>query len=463
MTSDPIMNATAWAEQTFGSAVLGDKRRPPRAVQLGAALLTNPAASLPRQLATKAELIASYQLLHEPDVTHAALLTPHWQQTREQAGSYPLVLLSGDLTILDYSHHPKTTKLGPIGNGKGRGYLVHSVLAILPQPRQVLGLAHQIPLVPQPKVRGETLRQMQARRRQTDVWQEAVEAIGAPPAGVCWVHVGDRGSDIFRFLAACQAQGCDFLVRAAKNRRVEEEGEAEADPTIDYLFPVVREWPSKGTQTIRVPASHGQSARDAVVQITWGPIRLLPPQQEKGYQPIDAWVIRVWEPAPPKGVKEPLEWVLLTSLTTESEAAAWERVACYSCRWTNEDYHQCLKTGCSLEQRNLDDQPALERFLALCAPVAIQLLQLRDLARIEPERPAVEVMDPQLVEVVAQVTGTASQGLTIQGFCFAVARRGGYLGRKRDGPPGWKTLWRGWYDFQRILEGVRLAAHLPRN
>jgi len=227
MTSDPIMNATAWAEQTFGSAVLGDKRRPPRAVQLGAALLTNPAASLPRQLATKAELIASYQLLHEPDVTHAALLTPHWQQTREQAGSYPLVLLSGDLTILDYSHHPKTEKLGPIGNGKGRGYLVHSVLAILPQPRPVLGLAHQIPFVPQPKVPTETLRQMQARRRQTDVWQESVEAIGGPPAGVRWVHVGDRGSDIFRFLAACQAQGCDFLVRAAKNRRVEEEGEAE--------------------------------------------------------------------------------------------------------------------------------------------------------------------------------------------------------------------------------------------
>ena len=458
MTTPSIADAQSWAAQTFGSTALGDTRRVPRAVGLGAAILTNPAASLPRQLATKAELVASYQLLHEPDVTHAALLSPHWQQTREQARQHPLVLLSGDTTILDYSHHRKTEGLGPIGNGKGRGYLVHSVLAILPHPRQVLGLAHQIPVVPTPKVKGETLRQMQARRRQTDVWQEAVEAIGAPPEGVCWMHVGDRGSDIFRFLATCLAQHCAFLVRAAKNRRVEEE--EDTDPIIAYLFPLVRAWEGKAQHTIRVPASHGKPARAATVQITWGPIRLLPPRQEKGYDPIDAWVIRVWEPDPPKGIKQPLEWILLTSLETASAEAAWERVAQYSCRWTNEDYHSCLKTGCQVEQRNLGDQPALERLLAICAPVAIQLLQLRDLARIEPERPATEVMDPEMVAVVAAVTRTASEELTIQTFCVAVAKRGGYLGRNGDGPPGWKTLWRGWYDIQRILEGVRLARHL---
>jgi hypothetical protein len=459
VTNPSTADAQIWAEQTFGSTVLGDKRRVPRAVDLGAAILTNPAASLPQQLDTTAELTATYQLLHEPDVTHAALLTPHWHQTREQAGRHPLVLMSGDTTILDYSHHRTTKGLGPIGNGKGRGYLVHSVLAMLPHPRQVLGLAHQIPLVPKPKIKGETLRQMQARRRQTDVWQESVEAIGAPPEGVCWVHVGDRGSDIFRFLATCLTQRCAFLVRAAKNRRAEED-EEDTDPVIDYRFPLVRAWPGKATQTIHVPASHGKPAREAQVAITWGPIRLLPPQQEKGYAPIAAWVVRVWEPDPPKGITEPLEWIVLTSLATASEEAAWERVAQYSCRWTNEDYHSCLKTGCALEQRNLGDQPALERLLAIGAPVAIQVLQLRDLARIEPERPAVEVMDPELVAVVAAVSTITSQGLTIQAFCRAVARRGGYLGRKGDGPPGWKTLWRGWYDVQRILEGVRLARHL---
>lgn len=464
MTPGAITDAHLWAEHTFGTTALGDKRRVPRAVQLAAAMLTNPAASLPRQLASRAELTAAYQLLHEPDVTHTALLTPHWQQTREQARQHPVVLMSADTTLLDYSHHRKTDGLGPIGNGTGRGYLVHSVLALLPHPRQVLGLAHQIPFVPQPKITGETVRQMQARRRQTDVWTDAVEAIGAPPAGVCWVHVGDRGSDVFRFLATCLARQCAFLVRAAKNRRAETAEDAgdegETDAVIGYLFPLIRGWQGKAQRTLRVPASHGTPARDAAVQITWGPIRLLPPRQEKGYEPITAWAVRVWEETPPTGIKEPLEWILLTSLVTESEEQAWERVAQYACRWTNEEYHSCLKTGCALEQRHLGDHPALERMLALCAPVAIQLLQLRDLARIEPERPATEVMGPEMVAVVSAMSQVPSAGMTVGDFCRAVARRGGYLGRTGDGPPGWKTLWRGWYDVQRILEGVRLARHL---
>lgn len=463
MTSDPLVDATTWAEQTFGTAQLGDARRTRRAVQVGAAFLTHPAASLPHQAGSPAALTASYQLLHEPDVTHHALLTPHWDQTRTQAGQHPLVLLSADTTILDYSHHRKTKQLGPIGNGKGRGYLVHSVLALLPQPRQVLGLAQQLPLVPRPKVKGETLRQLQHRRRQTDVWPEAVEAIGAPPPGVTWVHVGDRGSDIFRFLATCLAHRCAFVVRAAKNRRVEvdEEDGGESDPLIDYLFPVVRAWRSQGTRTLALPAQHGNPAREAHVAISWGPVRLLPPRQEQADGPIEAWAVRVWEPDPPAGVKHPLEWLLLTSVATTTAEAAWERVQWYACRWTNEEYHQCLKTGCALEDRHLGDQPALERLLAFCAPVAIQLLQLRDLARIDPERPAREVVEPDLVAVVAQLSGTAVEDMTVTTFCRAVAQRGGYLGRKRDGPPGWKTLWRGWYDVQRILEGVRLAAQLP--
>jgi Transposase DNA-binding/Transposase Tn5 dimerisation domain len=464
----PLTPAAAadWAQHTFGSAQLGDKRRPARAVQLGTAMLANPAASLPRQLPTPAALEATYDLLHQADVTHAGVLTPHWEQTRELARQHPLVLLTGDLTTLDYSHHPTTTGLGPIGNGRGRGYLVHSVLALLPAPRQVLGLAHQIPYVPPPKRTGETLRQMQARRRQTDVWQEAVEAIGAPPQGVRWVHVGDRGSDIFRFLEACQTHHCDFLVRACKDRRV---AEATDDPAeeeaISRLFTAVRSWPSQGERTIEVPASHGHVARTTEVVVSWEAVVLQQPRQEPAEGPITAWVVRVWEPHPPAGVKEPIDWVLLTSVPVTSLEEAWERVAWYRARWTNEDYHQCLKTGCGIEQRNLGDQPALERLLAFCAPVAIVLLQLRDVARIEPERPATEVVAAELVRLVALLSGQVPAAMTIRDFWYAVARRGGYLGRKRDGPPGWKTLWLGWYDVQRILEGVRLAPQLapPEN
>lgn len=455
MPSLSITDPQAWAERTFGSVRLGDPRRRQRAIQVAAALASNPAASLPVQAADRAALKGTYHLLHTDAVTHEALLGPHWQQTRDVARRHPLVLLTGDLTTLDYSHHPTTSGLGPIGDGRGRGYLVHSVLAQLPLPRRVLGLAHQIPYVPQPKVTGETLRQRQGRRRQTDVWIDAVTAIGRPPDGVCWVHVGDRGSDIFRFLAACREQGCDFLVRAAKNRRVQDE-----DGQIALLNVAVQSWPSKGTRVLQLPAGHGKPARAATVAVTWQAVDLLVPQQERADTPIGAWVIRVWEPEPPAGSKAPIEWLLLTSVPVETEADAWEQVAWYTCRWTNEDYHQCLKTGCRLEQRTLGDQAALERLLALCAPMSIQLLQVRDAARLTPTQPATATVEPETVEVVAALAGVPAAAFTIQDFWHTVARRGGWLGRTRDGPPGWKTLWTGWQAIYFILEGVRLARGL---
>ena len=56
----------------------------------------------------------------------AALLASHVQATMER------VLAVQDTTELDYSHHPATASLGPIGNGHGRGMLVHATLAITP-------------------------------------------------------------------------------------------------------------------------------------------------------------------------------------------------------------------------------------------------------------------------------------------------------------------------------------------
>jgi hypothetical protein len=47
--------------------------------------------------------------------------------------------------------------------------------------------------------------------------------------------------------------------------------------------------------------------------------------------------------------------------------------------------------------------------------------------------------------------------MTTGAFWKAVAQMGGYLARQGDGPAGWKTLWKGWFRVQALLEGVHLA------
>ena len=56
----------------------------------------NPSANLPAHMQTWKETMALYRLLKEDDVTFEALMQPHWQQTREQALSSPVVLLVQD-------------------------------------------------------------------------------------------------------------------------------------------------------------------------------------------------------------------------------------------------------------------------------------------------------------------------------------------------------------------------------
>ena len=150
----------------------------------------------------------------------------------------------------------------------------------------------------------------------------------------------------------------------------------------------------------------------------------------------------------------------MTSVPTTTLEQAWERVGWYEHRWIVEDYQQCLKTGCRLEERQVQSADRLIRLLGLLSPLAVRLLCLRDLARREPERPAHEVLAADLLAIVAAQAGQAPTQMTTGAFWKAVAQLGGYLARQGDGPPGWKTLWRGWLRVQTLLEGVHLAAQL---
>ena len=96
MNTQDVLDPKSWAERTFGSAQMHDRRRTRRAVQAATNLAENPLGSLPAQMHTWKETKAVYRLLDEPDVTFAALMQPHVHQTREQALSSPVVLLVQD-------------------------------------------------------------------------------------------------------------------------------------------------------------------------------------------------------------------------------------------------------------------------------------------------------------------------------------------------------------------------------
>jgi hypothetical protein len=452
-----VLDPKSWAEQTFGRVHLHDLRRTRRAVHAATRLAENPLGSLPAQMQTWKATKALYRLLGEEDVTFAALMQPHMEQTRVQATTAPVHLLVQDTTDIDLSHRHQISGVGQIGNERGRGFFLQTVLAVNPATGAMLGCIAQEPFVRIPAPSGEARSHRHKREeRETDVWMRQVQAIGTPPRGSTWVHVGDRGADMFPFFQACQQTQTHFVVRAAQNRRVQGQ-----DTAIGYSLSQARSWPSQASRPFELPSRHGHPGRATHLQLACGPMTLLPPRWEPraGKEPMTMWVIRVWEEQAPDGEK-PLEWLLLTSVPTNTLEEGWERVDWYRQRWLVEDYHQCLKSGCRIEERQVQSVDSLMRLLGLLSPLAVRLLQIRAAARAEPERPAHEVIEPVLLAVVAQRSGQASATMTVGTFWREVARLGGYLARTHDGPPGWRTLWKGWLVLQPFLEGVRFAAQL---
>jgi hypothetical protein len=460
------------SEKHFGSACLGDARRTRRLIKTAAVMMQNPAGTLPDKLTKWPDLMGLYRLLAADDVTHAAVIQPHCRQTLQLMHATPgVILLPHDTTELDYhDHQAVAAELSQIGNGRRRGYLCHNTLAITPD-RQVLGLAGQILHLRRRVPKGEKAR---AKREHPDreslLWQRGCQQVGPAPAGAMWVDICDRGSDSFEFLEYAHSHQRHYVIRAAKDRALDGEDHLGVDRIHRTLFAYAADLPTLGYRQVQVPASSkkGSKARVARVAIAAGPLTLAAPKQPRGRcigQPLATWVVHVREIDAPAGVT-PLQWILLTNVAAQTLEQASERIDWYECRPIIEDYHKGMKTGVGIELPQLESADRLEPVIGLLSVVAVVLLGLRHLARspAAQQTPAVAAVPPLWVKIIAaevyqslRKQARAAEDLSLQEFFVGVARLGGHLARKHDGPPGWLTLWRGWQKLHQLIRGAELV------
>lgn len=449
-----------WAMQQWGQANLGDARRNARAIRLGVALAAQPQASLPNQTGSWAFLKAAYRLLNEKDVTYSALSAPHWQTTRTQASVLGdnVVLFIQDTTELDFTAHRQTQGLGHIGDTNGRGFELHSSLAVIPTPGnpEVFGVAAQTVWTrEQVHKNKETRSQRHNRHKESDVWAEIVEAIGkapSPETGTTWISVGDRGSDVFSYLRRSRCLDWHCLVRISQNRVIQTAAGHSAK-----LLSWARSLLPQATKTIELRGRDGMPKRTVELQVAWEQVSICPPRNgpERQENSVGGWCIRCWEP---NVGKDALEWILFSTVPVTDAHSAAIILDWYACRWVIEEDHKCLKTGCSIEQRQLETAQGLLAILGFLAIVAVRLLQLRTLSRSIPESPASQVVPPLLLKVLVARLGLPNSELTMHQFWRQLASLGGFIGRKGDGEPGWQTLWRGWQRLQDLSWGAALAA-----
>ncbi len=455
------LDSKTWAAQQFAACKLGDKRRTNRVIKMAEQMADNPSGSFCEQMETWGDLKAAYRLFDKEKVTFEAVVRPHWEQTKQvESGRY---LLLDDTTEVDFGSHRQIKGLAELGNGSGRGFLLHNALMVNANSQEIVGVAGQTVHYRKPRPKKETIAQRMKRERESRVWGDVIDDIGQPPEGVQFVHVCDRGADDFVVFCHLVKQQSDWVIRASSLHRKILNPDGERVSLSQYLATL----PLAGTFTLALRSRKDQPARTAKLEVRFGKLRVPVPchtspyVKSSGLSSIEMWVVQVCEVDAPEGV-EPISWVLYTSLPVAVFGAAWQIIEYYELRWLVEEYHKALKTGCCIQKRGLRKAERLEPMVALMSVVALRLLQLKSVARTDPDRPAKKIVPRLWLQMLkaARKNLRRVHDLTIGEFYRELAKLGGFLGRKSDGEPGWITIWRGWEKLNTLVRGAELALRL---
>jgi hypothetical protein len=445
---------------------LGHKARDKRLLRVAKAVRKAPAHSFPQQFREdQAGLKGAYRFFGNKKVTAEGILSGHVAATRDRCSRSGRVLAVQDTTSLVFKHEVQGA--GRINQFKDvKGLWVHSTLALDEATHEVQGVLGQMVWArPEKKKRKETGAQRKQRPRESLRWAEAACQVAdvfnqlPEQQRPHVVHVLDSEGDIFETLEVLQALGDSFVIRATRERLLapSQQEHAEHAAPRHYLLDTVERAPVLGHKVVHVPRRPGQVERQAVLDIRACRVQLMPPlnRRRKG-QPLSLNVVLAQESHPPAAQK-PLRWCLLTDEPSDTLPECLAVVRTYEGRWLVEELHMGFKTGCGTEARQLKNEHRLTNFLALASVMAFGMLALRDAARRPTAPPACEHLSEVQLALLGQLHPALPPAPTAYEALRAMACLGGFIGRKSDGEPGWRTLWRGWEQLLLAEVGYRLA------
>lgn len=447
-----------WAEQQFGSCQLGDQRRTKRMIKVAAQAAARPDASTPKQTERWADCKAAYRLFHQDEVTFEAVIAPHCALSRAVGPGTWLVI--NDTTELHFGYHRDLPGTGRVGS-YGQGFYLHTAMIVAAEGGELIGLAAQeLYRRPLKKVKRVSSAKRKKLSRESDIWGRVIDQVGPPPAGARFIHVDDRGADGFDIYCHLLQQQSGWVIRAAQLKRVVRDAQGGERP----LGLLVSEQPLAGTYELQVRAHKDQPARIAKMEVRFARVTMPRPRagvsryvRDSGIMEVTMWAVETREVQPPPGVKA-LRWVLLTSEETRSFAGAWRVIEYYEQRPLIEDYHKCIKTGCRVEFRQYQTGERLAPVIGMLSVLAVRLLQLKMIARKDPEQAAAKVVPTTWLAALPRLLKKRSPMTTVRDFFRSLASLGGFLGRKGDGEPGWQTIWSGLETLLLCLRGADALA-----
>lgn len=440
------MGEESWGTREFKDCGVNDKREAKSLASMADRLLAHPESSFSGAVGPALRK-AAWRIFSKEEVD---LSCGHYRQTSRRCEDHQVVLVSHDTTDISYPTHPKTKGLGDLGGGGGEspGIALHSAM-VLSKQGLPLGLVGQKIWAPVATGREKHPCKYPLEEKESYRWVEALQWVKQYLAAVVEqvVVISDRESDFYEYMIAPKPSNVDLLFRAHhlhrkiyyNNVKMRLKEVAFHDTVLVDLF---------------VTKAKKRKERTAKPEVSWGKI-ICPPAIGKKGEDVTLWVVKARETHPPAG-EQAIEWVLITSIAVEDEQTALLMLDYYRKRWIIERWFLVLKQGMQIEKMQFDTFRRLSNAIALTAIVAWQLLFLKHLAAQDPEVAAEQVLEPLQVEVLQKQKG--QKNLTVKQALIAIAALAGFTPSKKQPLPGEKTIWKGWFIFDKLCEGYKLAS-----
>ena len=473
-----------WVENELQTLDLGDKRRD-RRVKIVVDQFAQVGESTPDACRGTAALEATYRLANNPAVTPERILEAHHQATIDRTAQHACVVLAQDTTQIDMTKPKQQVKgAGPMESDDRRGVFFHPLYAITEEgiPLGIVdqvtwardSLKSELSTAEKDRLRKQTAFAEKESCRWLEMFQSGEQVARANPR-TQYVNVSDSEADIFELFQETQdmAENHDFIVRGCQDRATIdalEQGTKSNEPEPDAcrIDNVLAATPVRYESTIEVsareslivgetrPRQKSREPRTANVEIRATSLTLRGPARPGGkLDDVTLNVVEVREANPPEG-EDPICWTLLTSLPIETNEDIKRIILLYCLRWLIELFFKTLKSGCRVETLKYE---TLDRYLtamSMLIIVAWRIEYLKCAARKDPDASCEDYFSPSEwvpVYLVHHKTQEIPETPpTISAFMLIVAKLGGYIDRKSQGPPGSMTLWRGMRRMDALVE-----------
>lgn len=439
----------------FEEVNFGDERLNSRGRQILNSFFNRPGASINGSFNGWAESKACYRFFENDKVTCSKILEPHRLATLNRIAEHDIVLCVQDTTIIDYSHFSESIEgIGKLREEHEQGFLMHPTIAFS-SAGLCLGVLHN-KIWNREFFLGKSNRNKRkpVEDKESFRWIESyrlMQQIARKYPDKTFINIADREGDFYELLHeynAVESENAHILVRAKSDRVLD-----LADGGSIKLWDELRKQPilCKLKFDLQPIKRHKLKSKlreggEIEQEVRVKRIVLSPPKktkQFKSFPPISLSAVLCSEV---NCDGDGIEWLLLSSMPINTAAAAQRLIDYYTLRWQIELFFKVLKSGCKIEELQLEHIDRLSKCITMYMIIAWRLLFLSKLSRESPELPCDLFFSESEWKSAFMIFYKCAPPVNppdIKAMNRIISTFGGFLNRKSDKEPGIKAMWIG--------------------